>query len=56
MGRWSFDSEAIAVVSATSTITSSAVSSVALIQQNLPSASTPIKPSSSESNNKTSRG
>ena len=44
------------MVSATSSITSCATSSVAPIQQNLPSSSTPIQPSSSESSNKMSRG
>ena len=44
------------MVSATSSITSIATSSITAIQQNLPSASTPIQPSSSESSNKTSRG
>ena len=51
-----FGDEAIPVISATCSITSSANSSVAPIQQNLPSSSTPIQPSSSESSNKTSRG
>ena len=51
-----FGDEAIIVVNATSSITSSATSSVTPIQQNLPSASTRIQPSSSESSNKTSRG
>ena len=45
----------ITVVSATSSITSSATSSVTLIQQNLPSASTPIQPTFSESTSKKSR-
>ena len=50
-----FGDEAITVVSATSSITSSATSSVTPIYQNLPSASTPIQPSFSESSSKKSR-
>ena len=51
-----FGDEAIPVISDTCSITSSANSSVAPIQQNLSSSSTTIQPSSSESSNKTSRG
>ena len=51
-----FGNEAPTMVSASSSITSSATSSVTPIQQNLPLTSTPIQPSSSESSNKTSRG
>ena len=51
-----FGDEAITVVSATSNITSSVLYSVTPIQQNLPLTSTLIRPSSSESSNKTSRG
>ena len=51
-----FGDEAPTMVSASSSITSSATSSVTPIQQNLPSTSTPTQPSSSESSNKTSTG
>ena len=51
-----FGDEVITIISATDSITSSANSSVTPIQQNLPSSSTPIQLSSSESSNKTSRG
>ena len=50
-----FGDEAITVVSATSSITSCATSSVTPIQENLPSVSTPIQPSFSESSSKKSR-
>ena len=46
-----FGDEATTVVSATSSITSSATSSVTPIQQNVPSTSTPIQHYSSESRN-----
>ena len=51
-----FGDEAIALVSATSSIISSATSSATPIQQNLPSTSTPVQPCSSKISNKTSRG
>ena len=46
-----FGDEVTTVVSATSSITSSATSSVTPIQQNVPSTSTPIQHDSSESRN-----
>ena len=51
-----FGDEAITMVSENSSISSSAASSVTPIQQNLPSISISIQPSSSESSNKTLRG
>ena len=51
-----FGDEATTVVSATTSIISTATSSVTPIQQNLPSTFTPIETSSSESSNKMSRG